>query len=112
MAGLAPAIQPIHHIAVSIEKLDGRLKGGHDETGGQNSPAIWPLPSRPIISADGTLGRPGIVMMSPQMTTMNSAPADSRTSRIGTTWFDGAPLRLGSVENEYCVFAMQIGNLP
>src|SRR5690349_13536388 len=78
----------------------------------QNSPAIWPLASRPIDSADGTLGRPGMVMMSPQMTTMNSAPADNLTSRIGTTWFDGAPFRLGSVEKEYWVFAMQIGNLP
>ena len=50
--------------------------------------------------ADGTRGRPGMVMTSPQMTTMNSAPAESRSSRIGTTWFDGAPRSFGSVESE------------
>jgi hypothetical protein len=33
MAGLNPAIQSIRHTVVSIEKLDGRLKGGHDEVG-------------------------------------------------------------------------------
>ena len=53
-----------------------------------------------------------MVMMSPQMTTMNSAPADSLTSRTGTTWLMGAPFILGSVVKEYCVFAMQIGNFP
>ena len=40
--------------------------------------------------AAGTRGSPGIVMISPQIATINPAPADSRTSRIGTTWPDGA----------------------
>jgi hypothetical protein len=53
-----------------------------------------------------------MVMMSPHTTTMNSAPAESLTSRMGTMWLMGAPFKLGSVENEYCVLAMQIGNLP
>ena len=42
---------------------------------------------------------------------MNSAPAESRTSRIGTTWPVGAPRLLGSVEKEYCVLAMQTGQM-
>ena len=53
-----------------------------------------------------------MVMISPQITTTNPAPAESRTSRIGTTWWVGAPRRFGSVEKEYCVFAMQTGSLP
>ena len=53
-----------------------------------------------------------MVMISPQTTTMNSAPADSRTSRTGTMWPVGAPRRFGSVENEYCVLAMQTGRWP
>ena len=32
-----------------------------------------------------------MVMMSPQIATMNPAPAASLTSRIGTVWCDGAP---------------------
>ena len=57
----------------------------------------------------GSLGRPGMVMMSPQIITTNSAPAARRTSRIFTMWPLGAPRRLGSVENEYCVLATQTG---
>ena len=63
-------------------------------------------------SAAGTLGRPGIVMMSPQTATTNSAPADSRTSRTGMMWSSGAPLRSGLVEKLYWVLAMQTGSLP
>jgi hypothetical protein len=62
--------------------------------------------------ADGTLGRPGMVMISPQIATMNSAPAESRTSRTGMLKPVGAPLASGLVENEYCVLAMQTGSLP
>ena len=65
-----------------------------------------------IASAAGRDGRPGIVMISPQITTTNPAPADRRTSRIGTECPVGAPRRLGSVENEYWVLAMQIGRSP
>ena len=43
--------------------------------------------------AEGTLGRPGMVMMSPQTITMNSAPAASRTSRRSSA---RAPTNSGS----------------
>ena len=33
----------------------------------------------------------------------------TKVSRKQVSWFDGAPLRLGSVEKLYCVFAMQTG---
>ena len=36
-----------------------------------------------ILSAAGTFGRPGIVIISPQTMTINSAPADNLTSLIG-----------------------------
>jgi hypothetical protein len=49
----------------------------------QNSPTIFPSGLTSIASAAGTLGRPGIVMISPQIATTNSAPAESRTSRTG-----------------------------
>ena len=62
-----------------------------------------------ILSAEGTFGRPGMVMTSPQITTTNSAPAASRTSRTLTVWPLGAPRSCGSVENEYWVFATQTG---
>ena len=44
---------------------------------------------------------PGIVIMSPHTITINSAPAANLTSLIVITWSDGAPLKVGSVENEY-----------
>ena len=66
----------------------------------------------PISSAAGFRGRPGMVMISPQITTTKPAPADSRTSRTGTECPTGAPRSDGSVENEYCVLAMQIGRWP
>ena len=62
-----------------------------------------------MASAEGTFGSPGIVMMSPQTMTTNSAPAARRTSRTFTTWPDGAPRRLASVAKDYCVFATQTG---
>lgn len=62
-----------------------------------------------MAQADGTLGKPGIVMISPQTMTTNCAPAANRTSRMFTTWPDGAPRKAGSVEKEYCVFATQTG---
>ena len=63
-------------------------------------------------SAAGTFGRPGMVMISPQMATTNWAPAESRTSRTGMEKPVGAPLESGLVENEYWVLAMHTGNLP
>ena len=50
-------------------------------TGAQNRPTIRPSGPTSIASAAGTFGRPGIVMISPQIATTNSAPAESRTSR-------------------------------
>ena len=63
-------------------------------------------------SAAGTLGKPGIVIISPQTTTINSAPDDNLTSLTGSTWPVGAPFNPGSVEKLYCVFAMQTGSFP
>ena len=63
-------------------------------------------------SADGTLGRPGIVMISPQIITINSAPAESFTSRTLMECPLGAPRNAASVLKEYCVFATQIGKFP
>jgi hypothetical protein len=54
-----------------------------------------------ILSAEGTFGNPGMVITSPQITTMNSAPAARRTSRTLTVWPLGAPRAPGSVEKEY-----------
>ena len=62
-----------------------------------------------MLFAAGVTGRPGIVMMSPQIITTNSAPAARRTSRTFTTCPCGAPRSFGSVENDYGVFATQIG---
>ena len=73
---------------------------------------ILPSSSISILSAAGTFGRPGMVIISPQTMTINSAPAESRTSLIGISWLEGAPLSVGSVENEYCVFATHTGNFP
>ena len=44
----------------------------------QNSPVMFPSSSTSIFSAAGTLGSPGIVMMSPVSATTNPAPADTR----------------------------------
>ena len=62
-----------------------------------------------IRAADGSFGKPGIVITSPQIITMNSAPAARRTSRTLTEWPEGAPRSDGSVENEYWVFATHTG---
>src|SRR4029434_2797490 len=78
----------------------------------QNNPTIRPSAVTSIESAAGTLGRPGMVMISPQIATTNSAPADSRTSRTGITWALGAPLESGLVVKLYWVLAMHTGNLP
>ena len=53
-----------------------------------------------------------MVMMSPQTTTTNSAPAERRTSRTGMMWSLGAPLALASVEKLYCVLAIHTGRWP
>ena len=50
-------------------------------------------------------------MISPQIATTNSAPADSRTSRTATVWSLGAPLALGSVVKLNWVLAMHTGKV-
>lgn len=65
-----------------------------------------------IFSAAGTFGRPGMVMISPAIATMKPAPLANLTSLISTVCPDGAPLIYASVENDICVFAMQIGKRP
>ncbi len=47
----------------------------------QNNPTIFPFASISIEFAAGTFGRPGMVKMSPQIATTNSAPADNLISR-------------------------------
>ena len=51
--------------------------------------------------AAGTRGRPGIVIIDPQITIINSAPLESLISLMGKTWPVGAPFKLGSVEKLY-----------
>ena len=51
--------------------------------------------------AAGTLGSPGIVIISPQITTINSAPLESLTSLIGILCPEGAPFKVGLVEKLY-----------
>ena len=58
--------------------------------------------------AAGTFGRPGIRMMLPATTTIISAPALITMSRTFTSKPDATQYCLASVENENCVFAMQI----
>ena len=83
MPGLVPGI---HVLAASRKDVDGRDKPGHDgREYPQNNPTIRPSAPTSIWSAAGTLGRPGMVMISPQIATMNSAPADSRASRTVMT---------------------------
>ncbi len=53
-----------------------------------------------------------MVITSPHSATTKPAPADSRTSRTGSTKPAGAPNSLGSAEKLYCVLAMQTGRWP
>ena len=65
-----------------------------------------------VVTEAGFDGSPGIVIISPQITTIKPAPALSLTSRTGTEWPVGAPLLFGSVVKLYCVLAIQTGKLP
>ncbi len=65
-----------------------------------------------ICSAAGTRGRPGMLMISPAIATTKPAPADRRTSRIGSVCPVGAPRSSGSAAKLYCVLAIQTGSLP
>ena len=72
---------------------------------------MFPFSSISILSAAGTLGSPGIVNIFPVIITINSAPAFKITSC--TCILNGSKHSkfLGSSEKEYCVLAMQTGNL-
>ena len=80
---------------------DRCISSNADTLSRQNKPSISRFALKPMTSAAGLLGRPGIVMISPQIATTKPAPADSRTSRIGMLCPVGAPRRLGSVVKLY-----------
>ena len=65
-----------------------------------------------MASAAGTLGRPGMVMMSPVSTTTKPAPALNRTFFTVTRKPLGQPVSAGLSERDYWVLAMQTGSLP
>ena len=57
-----------------------RLRGKEGRAGAQNRPVIRPSSVTSMLTAAGVLGRPGMVMMLPQMTTTKPAPAARRVS--------------------------------
>ena len=65
-----------------------------------------------IPSAAGFLGRPGIVIILPVRITTKPAPLLNSMSSTCILNFSLHSRFLGSSENEYCVLAIQIGNLP
>ena len=64
------------------------------------------------VAAAGDGGRTGMDNTAPVTATTNPAPAETRTSRIGTTWPLGAPFRAGSADRLYWVLAMHTGKCP
>ena len=78
----------------------------------EQSPLMRPFSSTSIRSAAGTLGSPGMVMMSPVRATRKPAPADTLMFRTVTVKPRGAPSRAGSSEKLYWVLAMQMGRPP
>ena len=73
---------------------------------------MTPFSSTSIFSAAGTLGSPGIVIISPVRATRKPAPAHTFRLRTVTSNPLGAPIRAGSSEKEYWVLAMQMGRPP
>ena len=67
----------------SIRLMRMRARLEPRRTQDQNRPTIFPSVPTSIESAAGTRGKPGMVMISPQIATTNSAPAESLTSRTG-----------------------------
>lgn len=57
------------------------------------------------------MGKPGILEMSPQIGTINPAPAETKISFTTSLKPTGAPFIDGSPVNELEVFAIQIGSL-
>src|ERR1035441_2808567 len=75
------------------------------------SPVARPDGSTLMRAAAGTFGRPGMVMILPQMTTTNPAPADILSSLTLMRNPLGRPRRAGSSDKDMGVLAMQIGRL-
>src|SRR5215470_2626651 len=75
-------------------------------------PLIFPESSTSIEAARETFGRPGINIILPEITTTKPAPAESEALVTLRVHLVGAPSRLGSSVNEYCVLAMQTGKFP
>ena len=73
---------------------------------------MFPSASMSIFSPPGRDGSPGIVRISPHSGVMKPAPADRRTSRIGTVKPVGRFFSDASWLSEYWVLAMQIGRWP
>src|SRR5712664_4338139 len=76
------------------------------------TPMRAPESSTSMEEARDTLGRPGISIMLPAITTTNPAPAESEALVTLSVQPAGAPRRFGSSDKEYCVLAMQTGNFP
>ena len=83
----------------------------HNNTISYDKPIIVPSDRISIPFAAGTLGSPGIVIIEPVSATINPAPADTLSSLTVMVNPVGAPSSVASSENEYWVFATQIGSL-
>src|ERR1039458_702458 len=73
------------------------------------SPVARPDGSTLMRAAAGTFGRPGMVMILPQMTTTNPAPADILSSLTLMRNPLGRPRRSGSSDRDIGVLAMHMG---
>ena len=62
-------------------------------------------------SAAGVSGKPGIRIISPVIGTINPAPAAISISRTVKVKSLGRPIKSGLSDNDFCVFAIQTGNL-
>ena len=75
-------------------------------------PMIWPLGVDVDVEGAGGLRQAGHEHHGAGITTRNPAPAESWMSVMCSVHPVGAPMRLGSSESEYWVFAMQMGRWP
>ena len=75
-------------------------------------PVAVPSGATWIRAAAGTLGRPGMVTISPQITTTKPAPALTRTSVTVMLKSRGRPSSFGLSDKDLGVFAMQTNNWP
>ena len=70
------------------------------------------LPLLSTSRARGVPGRPGMVIMEPDMGYMKPAPTDALTSDTWNVYPVGFPLRRGLSEMERWVLAMHTGRVP